>query len=135
MQVVWRGQPIWIIHRSAQMLRDLDGHDAALRDPHSERAQQPAYTKNDFRAVNPKYFVVIGSCTHLGCIPLFIPTSNNQSDARPEGFYCPCHGSLFDLAGRVYRGTPAPVNMEIPPYHFLNRQTIVIGEDPQVSHV
>lgn len=130
MQVVWRGKPVWIIRRTNRMLHALDGHDSALRDPDSLEPQQPDYVKNHYRALKPEYFVVFGTCTHLGCIPLFTPASRNQANPSPEGFYCPCHGSLFDLAGRVYKGVPAPTNMEIPPYHFLNQQTVVIGEDP-----
>lgn len=136
MQVIWRGKPVWIIRRSHQMLHTIDGHDNALRDPDSLEPQQPTYATNHYRAINPEYFVVFGTCTHLGCIPLFTSISKNQAHANPDGFYCPCHGSLFDLAGRVYKGVPAPTNMEVPPYHFLNQQTIVIGEDPAgVSHV
>lgn len=133
-KVVWRGQPVWIIRRTIQMLHDLEGHDSALRDPDSEVEQQPPYAKNHFRALKPEYFVVLGTCTHLGCIPLFTPASRNKANPSPDGFYCPCHGSLFDLAGRVYKGVPAPTNMEVPPYHFVNQKTIVIGEDPEVGN-
>lgn len=118
--IEWRGKPIWIVHRTDKMLSTLQDNDAQLQDPKSCVAQQPLYAQNKYRAINPKYLVLIGLCTHLGCSPVF----------KPEGFVCPCHSSRFDLSGRVYKDMPAPINLEVPPYYFLNDHTIVIGENP-----
>ncbi len=126
--VEWRGKPIWIIHRSPEMLAELPKLDSQLRDPYSEVPQQPAYAKNEDRAIKPEYFVAIGICTHLGCIPTYRPDVGSVSDTWPGGFYCPCHGSMFDLAGRVFKDVPAPTNLEIPPYQYLSDTLILVGE-------
>ena len=127
--VEWRGKPVWIIRRTQDMLKHLDDDRALLRDPDSLVAQQPSYAQNKFRSINPEYLVLVGICTHLGCSPKYKPTINELGPDWPGGFYCPCHGSTFDLAGRVFKDVPAPINLEVPPYRFLNDHTIVIGEE------
>lgn len=127
--VEWRGKPVWIIRRTKEMLDHLSANSSLLRDPDSLAEQQPAYAQNLHRSINPEYLVLIGICTHLGCSPKYKPSLQELGPDWPGGFFCPCHGSTFDLSGRVFKGVPAPINLEVPPYHFLNEQTIVIGED------
>ncbi len=130
--VEWRGKPVWIVRRTPEMLAALQGHDAQLADPQSTRDQQPPYAKNAARAIKPALFVVIGICTHLGCSPSRAPagTANPSLPADwPGGYFCPCHGSTFDGAGRVFKNKPAPSNLEIPPYRFASDSRIHIGED------
>lgn len=130
--VEWRGKPVWIIRRTPEMLKHLGDHDANLRDPNSLVDQQPDYAKNKYRAIKPEYFVIIGVCTHLGCTPKYKPSMNEIGPNWPGGFYCPCHGSTFDLAGRVFKGVPAPINLAVPPYRFISDHMIVIGEEDAV---
>lgn len=118
--IEWRGKPVWIIHRTRDMLSTLHDNNPQLRDPKSCVKQQPAYAQNKFRSINPNYLVLIGLCTHLGCSPIF----------KSDGFICPCHQSQFDLSGRVFKDMPAPINLEVPPYYFLNEHTIIIGDNP-----
>ena len=130
--VEWRGKPVWVVRRTAEMLAALQGHDAELADPLSNKDQQPAYAKNEARSVNPEVFVAIGICTHLGCSPSNVPkgTANPSLPADwPGGFVCPCHGSTFDGAGRVYKNKPAPTNLEIPSHRYASDTRILIGED------
>lgn len=127
--VEWRGKPVWIIKRTKSMLKGLKRHDALLRDPQSIVEQQPSYAQNNHRSRKPEYLVLVGVCTHLGCSPKYKPTLGELGPQWPGGFYCPCHGSKFDLAGRVYKGVPAPINMEVPPYTFVNQHTLIIGMD------
>jgi ubiquinol-cytochrome c reductase iron-sulfur subunit len=127
--VEWQGKPVWIIRRTQDMLKHLDEDRALLRDPDSLVTQQPHYAKNKFRSINPEYLVLVGICTHLGCSPKYKPTIKELGPDWPGGFYCPCHGSTFDLAGRVFKGVPAPINLEVPPYRFLNAHTVIIGEE------
>ena len=130
--VEWRGKPVWVVRRTAEMLAALQGHDAGLADPLSNKDQQPAYAKNEARSVKPEVFVAIGICTHLGCSPSNVPkgTANPSLPADwPGGFFCPCHGSTFDGAGRVYKNKPAPTNLEIPPHRYASDTRILIGED------
>lgn len=127
--VEWRGKPVWIIKRTKDMLKDIDHHDAELRDPESLVDQQPEYAKNKYRSINPEYLVLIGICTHLGCSPKYKPSMGELGPDWPGGFFCPCHGSTFDLSGRVFKGVPAPINLEVPPYRFVNEHTLIIGED------
>lgn len=132
MTVEWRGKPVWIIHRTKEMLDDLAKLGAKLSDPKSDRNMQPAYAKNEHRSIKPEYLVAIGICTHLGCSPSEKFRSGTESGIAadwPGGFLCPCHGSLFDLAGRVYKSMPAPDNLEIPPHVYLSDARILIGED------
>ena len=127
--VEWRGKPVWIIRRTKEMLNHLNDDESMLRDPDSLVAQQPEYAKNKYRSINPEYLVLIGICTHLGCSPKYKPNLGELGPDWPGGFLCPCHGSTFDLSGRVFKGVPAPINLEVPPYHFLNEHVIVIGEE------
>jgi ubiquinol-cytochrome c reductase iron-sulfur subunit len=131
MIVEWRGKPVWIVRRTPEMLKAVKADDERVADPASQRSQQPDYAKNEMRSLKPEYLVVVGICTHLGCSPV------DRLAAQPEpfasdwrgGFYCPCHGSLFDLAGRVFKNKPAPDNLPVPPYKFVTDTTLVIGED------
>ncbi|MDD5247727.1 MAG: ubiquinol-cytochrome c reductase iron-sulfur subunit [Rhodocyclaceae bacterium] len=132
MTVEWRGKPVWIIHRTKEMLDGMAKLGDKLVDPNSERHQQPDYAKNEHRSIKPEYMVAIGICTHLGCSPSdkFKTGAESGVDADwPGGFLCPCHGSTFDLAGRVYKNKPAPDNLEVPPHKYLSDARIVIGED------
>jgi ubiquinol-cytochrome c reductase iron-sulfur subunit len=125
----WRGKPVWILHRSEQMLALLNRHDERLVDPRSEQAQQPAYARNATRSVRPRFLVVTGICTHLGCVPTYRPevAAPDLGADWPGGFYCPCHGSRFDLAGRVFKNVPAPSNLEVPPHEYLGDTRVRIG--------
>lgn len=129
---VWRGKPVWIVHRTDSMLEALAGNDLSLRDPASTvTEQQPSYAQNPYRSREPKYAVLIGICTHLGCSPSYRPElapADLGTDWK-GGWYCPCHGSRFDLAGRVYKNVPAATNLVVPPYYFINEITLLIGED------
>ena len=127
----WRDKPIFVVKRSEEMLGQLNSDNSRLADQECARPQQPEYAKNDTRSIKPDVLVLVGLCTHLGCSPQFKPT------VRPEtfdegwigGFFCACHGSKFDLAGRVYSGVPAPANLEVPPHFYESESVIVIGED------
>ena len=131
--VKWRGKPIWLLHRTPEMLANLEKLTPHLRDPDSKLdTQQPQYAKNAYRSIKDNYFVCIGICTHLGCIPTYRPDIA-PPDLGPKwlgGYFCPCHGSRFDLAGRVYKGVPAPTNLVIPPYRFVSNTKVVVGDDP-----
>ncbi|MDP3560474.1 MAG: ubiquinol-cytochrome c reductase iron-sulfur subunit [Legionellaceae bacterium] len=129
MTVSWRGKPVWIIRRTPAMLEQLRHHPTTLRDPDSVASEQPESAKNEYRSIHPEYLVLIGICTHLGCSPKYVPTLHELGPDWDGGFYCPCHGSTFDLAGRVYQGVPAPINLEVPPYYFKTPTKIVIGEN------
>ena len=131
LKVEWRGRPIYILRRSDEMLGALKNDVALLRDPNSEDSDQPAYATNEHRSVRPEFLVLEGVCTHLGCAPLprFEVAPADLGPTWPGGFYCPCHGSKFDLAGRVFAGVPAPTNLTVPPYRFINDSTILIGSD------
>jgi len=131
LRVKWRGKPVWIVYRSEEMLAVLPELDGELRDPDSNEPQQPSYCKNPTRSIKPKYFVAVGICTHLGCSPTYRPDVA-PADLGPDwkgGFFCPCHGSRFDLAGRVFQGVPAPLNLVIPPHKYLSDTTLLIGDD------
>lgn len=131
MTVEWRGQPVWVVRRTGQNLKDLEGLAGTLADPNSEVANQPEYAGGVERAIKPEYLVLVGICTHLGCSPTYRP------EVAPEdlgadwkgGFFCPCHGSKFDLSGRVYKGVPAPTNLKVPPYKYLSDSLILVGVD------
>ena len=130
--IEWRGKPVWIIRRTPQMLSALGGHDAQLADPQSIKDQQPANAQNTARAIKSDIFVAIGICTHLGCSPGAAPVGSNDPSLPadwPGGFFCPCHGSTFDGAGRVFKNKPAPTNLEIPPYRFASETRILIGDE------
>ncbi|NPA71337.1 MAG: ubiquinol-cytochrome c reductase iron-sulfur subunit [Gammaproteobacteria bacterium] len=130
--VAWRGKPVWVVRRTPEMLEGLAPLDGQLRDPASDESDQPEYCKNPARAVKAEYLVVVGICTHLGCAPLFRPAIGSPDIGADwqGGFFCPCHGSRFDLAGRVFQSVPAPTNLEVPPHHFITDTLIRIGEGP-----
>jgi ubiquinol-cytochrome c reductase iron-sulfur subunit len=131
--VEWRGQPVWIINRTKALLDTLPLGNDRLKDPKSEVDQQPKFAQNPARSLKPEWFVVVGICTHLGCSPAFVP------DIKPEpfdpewkgGFFCPCHKSRYDIAGRVFQGVPAPANLVVPPYKFVDDKHIMIGVNPE----
>lgn len=128
--VEWRGKPVWILRRTPGMLERLASAERSLIDPRSEMSsQQPEYAKNPTRSIQPETLVTLALCTHLGCIPSFYPEPDSLQPGWPGGFYCPCHGSKFDLAGRVYRGSPAPTNLVIPPHRYESPTTLVVGTD------
>ena len=127
----WRGKPVWAVKRTEEMLQALPTLDGNLRDPDSVEPQQPPYAQNPTRSVKPEVLIAVGICTHLGCSPSFIPEAVPQP-YDPDwkgGFFCPCHGSKFDLAGRVYNAVPAPLNLEIPPHQYISDTLILIGDD------
>jgi len=127
--IMWRGRPIWIIHRTPEALASLKKDLTLLRDPNSQVDQQPPYAKNLYRSIKPEILVLVGVCTHLGCIPTYRPDEGSVSPQWPGGFLCSCHGSKFDLAGRVFKGVPAPINLEVPSYTYINDTTLLIGVD------
>lgn len=127
--VEWRGRPTWILHRTEAMLEGLHGHDALLVDPESSQPQQPPYAANPTRSIRPPFFVAVGICTHLGCVPSFRPEPRaaDLGTDWPGGFFCPCHGSKFDLAGRVFKNVPGPLNLEVPPHSYLSDTRLLVG--------
>ncbi len=130
--VEWRGKPVWVVNRTKEMLDGLPKIDDLLTDPGSEQPQQPAYCKNATRSIKPEYLVAVGICTHLGCSPsekLKAGIDSGLGADWPGGFFCPCHGSRFDLAARVYKGAPAPTNLVIPPHQYLSDAKLLIGVD------
>jgi len=131
--VEWRGKPVWVVKRSQQNLDDLAALDGIVADPASDVPQQPDYAKNTFRAREDRknILVVVGICTHLGCSPTYVKSDQPHSlgDDWKGGFFCPCHGSKFDLAGRVYAGVPAPTNLVVPPYAYIDDNRIIVGVD------
>ena len=133
LKIQWRGQTIGVLRRTPAMITDLPKADDRLADPDSVKAEQPGYIQGEDRALKPEFLIVNMHCTHLGCIPQMIPQVGPQpfDDDWNGGFYCPCHKSKFDLSGRVYKGVPAPTNLRIPPYSFLDDQTVMIGVSPQ----
>ena len=130
--VEWRGKPVWIVHRTPEMLASLPKIDAEVADPKSSVKQQPDYARNEARSIKPEYLVLVGICTHLGCSPsqkLAAGLDSGMGSDWPGGFFCPCHGSKFDLAGRVFKGVPAPINLEVPPYAYLSDTRLIVGSD------
>ena len=130
--VEWRGKPVWVARRTPEMLATLQGLDAELVDPKSLKDQQPDYARNEARSIEPEVFVAVGLCTHLGCSPTAVAQgSGNPSVGAdwPGGYFCPCHGSTFDVAGRAYKNKPAPTNLEVPPHRYLSATRILIGDD------
>ena len=128
----WRGKPVWVLNRTPEMVKGLDAVDGRVADPKSEAPQQPEYAKNEYRSIKPEWLVLVGICTHLGCSPTdkLQPGGDSGLGADwPGGFYCPCHGSKFDLAGRVFKDVPAPTNLVVPKYQFLTDTRLRIGED------
>ncbi len=131
----WRGKPIWIVRRTRAMIDSLKSEHDKLRDPESGQPQQPAYARNEHRSIKPEYLVLVGICTHLGCSPMFRPdlAPDDLGASWRGGFFCACHGSRFDLAGRVHKSVPAPKNLEVPPYRYSGDRRIVIGESDEES--
>jgi ubiquinol-cytochrome c reductase iron-sulfur subunit len=130
--VEWRGKPVWILRRSPEMIAKLKGHDEVLVDPESKASKQPEYVKGPGRSIKPDVFVAEGVCTHLGCSPTLkkeIGAASDMGADWPGGYYCPCHNSRFDLAARVFKGSPAPSNLTIPPHKYSSDALVVIGED------
>lgn len=127
--ILWRGKPVWVIRRTEETLKNLPTLDNRLRDPESKVGQQPKYAQNEYRSIKPEILVLIGVCTHLGCAPTYRPEIGSVDKEWKGGFYCSCHGSRFDLAGRVFKGVPAPINLEVPQYAFINDNEILIGVD------
>ena len=128
--IEWRGKPVWIMRRTKEMLEAVRKADDKVTDPKSEVAAQPDYAKNENRSIKPEFLVLVGICSHLGCSPTAKPEP--KGDMGPDwdgGFYCPCHGSKFDLAGRVFKGAPAPINLEVPPHAYLSDSRLLIGEE------
>ncbi|MGB3726281.1 MAG: ubiquinol-cytochrome c reductase iron-sulfur subunit [Glaciecola sp.] len=134
-RVMWRSKPVWIVRRTPELLASLSVHEDQLRDPNSENEQQPAYAQNQYRSVKEEFLVLVGICTHLGCSPQHLTEGAfaEYAEGIAEGFFCPCHGSKFDMAGRVFSGVPAPLNLVVPPYMYIDDNTILIGSDEGVA--
>lgn len=132
--VPWRGRPVFIINRSEAVLKELSNNVLVeeLRDPNSNESEQPIYAKNIYRAfeTHKNFLIAIGICTHLGCVPIYRPEAGSVDATWIGGYFCPCHGSKYDLSGRVYKGVPAPYNLSIPPYHYVDEKIVRIGEGP-----
>ena len=135
LRVKWRGQPVFVVRRTEQALESIGEQDALVRDPSSAEDQQPDYCRNEYRSIKPEYLVLIGLCTHLGCSPTYVKSSDPHSlgDSWLGGFFCPCHGSRFDYAGRVFAGVPAPTNLVVPPYKYLSDTRLLIGVDQEAA--
>lgn len=129
--VEWRGRPVWVVRRTPEALASLKAITPMLRDPLSDDPQQPDYAKNEARAIKPEYLVLVGICTHLGCSPQYEPEKGKIEASWQGGFFCPCHGSKYDLSGRVYSGVPAPKNLVVPPYSYQGDKVIIIGVDKE----
>lgn len=127
--VAWRGQPIFVVNRPSSVLETLPSLDSQLRDPESLVPQQPNYAKNEYRSIKEQILVVVGICTHLGCVPVYRPKIGSLDAAWKGGFFCPCHGSKYDMAGRVYKGVPAPTNLPVPPHQYVSDTLLLIGDD------
>jgi ubiquinol-cytochrome c reductase iron-sulfur subunit len=126
---VWRKSPIYVVRRTPDMVARIAGHDDLLKDPSSEKSDQPPYAKNALRSRTAEFLVLVGTCTHLGCLPKERFAAGELYPSWPGGFFCPCHGSRFDLAGRVFEGSPASLNLRVPPYFYPNPHTLLIGAD------
>ena len=130
MVVEWRGKPVWVVRRTPEALADLKKVAGSLRDPNSDESVQPDFAKNEYRSINKDYVILVGICTHLGCSPTYRPeiAPADLGQSWRGGFFCPCHGSTYDMAGRVYKGVPAPLNLEVPPYKYATDSVVIIGE-------
>ncbi len=134
--VEWQGKPVWVVRRTEEALQRLtSGDNSKLRDPDSNEDQQPDYAANEVRSIKPEFLVLVGICTHLGCSPAYRPeiAPADLGEDWQGGFFCPCHGSFFDLAGRVYAGVPAPTNLEVPKHKYLSDERILVGVDPETA--
>jgi ubiquinol-cytochrome c reductase iron-sulfur subunit len=129
--VEWRGKPVWVVRRTPEMLQTIRDLDDTVLDPNSEAPQQPEYAQNEYRSIKEEILVLVGICTHLGCSPAYRPevAPADLGDNWEGGFFCPCHGSRYDLAGRVYKGMPAPKNLEVPPHRYVGKAVILVGDD------
>ncbi len=133
MTVAWRGKPVWILRRTEEILNNIKKLDDTVDDPNSAKSDQPSYVKGDARSIKPEYLIVVGICTHLGCSPKFRPevAAADLGDDWLGGYFCPCHGSRYDLSGRVYKNQPAPLNLAIPPHKYLSDTLVMIGVDEE----
>ncbi|GAA0354013.1 ubiquinol-cytochrome c reductase iron-sulfur subunit [Bowmanella denitrificans] len=129
LRIEWRSKPVWIVRRTPELLAELANHEDQLKDPNSDEPQQPEFAHNRYRSLKEEYLVLVGICTHLGCSPQHLKGGafEEQVEGVPDGFFCPCHGSKFDMAGRVFQGVPAPLNLVVPPYMYIDDNTILIG--------
>jgi ubiquinol-cytochrome c reductase iron-sulfur subunit len=130
-RVMWRSKPVWVVKRTQDVLATLGQHDDKLRDPGSTAEQQPAYAQNEYRSIKEELLVLVGICTHLGCSPQYLTEGafTEYEEGIENGFFCPCHGSKFDMAGRVFKNVPAGLNLVVPPYYFIDDNTLLIGSD------
>ncbi|MDC0602520.1 ubiquinol-cytochrome c reductase iron-sulfur subunit [Aliiglaciecola sp.] len=128
-RVIWRSKPVWVVRRTPELLASLSQHEEQLKDPNSEVEQQPAFAQNPYRSLKEEYLILVGICTHLGCSPQHLTDGafEQYAEGVSEGFFCPCHGSKFDMAGRVFESVPAPSNLQVPPYFFVDDNTVIIG--------
>lgn len=135
MRVEWRSKPVWIVRRTQEVLDALGGHEDQLRDPDSIEPQQPVFAANQYRSLKAEYLILVGVCTHLGCSPQHLKDGAFEEfvEGVPEGFFCPCHGSKFDMAGRVFESVPAPTNLMVPPYYFIDDNRVLIGSEGEVA--
>lgn len=135
MRVEWRSKPVWIVRRTREVLDALGGHEDQLRDPDSIEPQQPEFAANQYRSLKEEYLILVGVCTHLGCSPQHLKDGAFEEfvEGVPEGFFCPCHGSKFDMAGRVFESVPAPTNLMVPPYYFIDDNRVLIGSEGEVA--
>ncbi len=134
LRVEWRGKPVWVVKRTPAMVEQLGKHEDQLRDAASAEEQQPAYAQNQHRSRKPDIFIAVGICTHLGCSPQYLEDDfAAQVEGVATGFFCPCHGSKFDAAGRVFQSVPAPLNLVVPPHYFIDDNTILVGQDSEVA--
>ncbi|MCV2883535.1 ubiquinol-cytochrome c reductase iron-sulfur subunit [Aestuariibacter sp. AA17] len=132
-RVMWRSKPVWIVRRTPEILEALAGHEDKLKDPNSEQEQQPTFAQNRYRSLKEEYLVLVGICTHLGCSPQHLKDGAFEEivEGVQDGFFCPCHGSKFDMAGRVFESVPAPLNLVVPPYMYIDDSTILIGSEAE----
>jgi ubiquinol-cytochrome c reductase iron-sulfur subunit len=132
-RVIWRSQPVWVVRRTPELLASLEKHEDQLKDPDSETEQQPAFAQNRYRSMKEEYLILVGICTHLGCSPQHLKDGAfaQYAEGVAEGFFCPCHGSKFDMAGRVFENVPAGLNLVVPPYQFIDDNTVLIGSEAE----
>lgn len=135
MRVEWQSKPVWIVRRTQAVLDALAEVEDQLRDPNSDEEQQPTFAKNRYRSLKAEYLILLGVCTHLGCSPQHLKDGKFEEYAEgiPEGFFCPCHGSKFDMAGRVFQSVPAPLNMVVPPYYYIDDNRVLIGSEGEAA--
>jgi ubiquinol-cytochrome c reductase iron-sulfur subunit len=132
-RVIWRSQPVWVVRRTPELLASLEKHEDQLKDPNSENEQQPLFAQNRYRSMKEEYLILVGICTHLGCSPQHLKDGafEQYAEGVAEGFFCPCHGSKFDMAGRVFENVPAGLNLVVPPYQFVDDNTVIIGSEAE----